>query len=53
MLNGEIRGHGGDHILRDIDCKIHRGAGAIKEVLNAKNGILTGAQSPNKQTNIV
>ena len=34
-------GAGGDHVLRNIDCKVQRGGGgiAIKEVLNAKNGI--------------
>ena len=39
MLNGKTGGARGNHILRNIDCEIHRGGVAIKEVLNAKNNI--------------
>ena len=41
MLTGKTGGHGGNHIhiLRNIDCKIQRLGGAIKEVVNAENSI--------------
>jgi len=37
-----IKGGGGNHRLRNIDCKILRGGDAINEVLNAKNRIDEG-----------
>jgi len=37
MLNDEAGGQGKTHILRNVDCKIQRGGGAMKEMLNAKN----------------
>ena len=41
MLNGKTGGGaGGNHILRNSDCKIKpRGGGAMKEVLNANNRV--------------
>jgi len=39
MLNGKAGGAGESHRMRNIDCKIQRGRGAIQEVLNAKNSI--------------
>jgi len=35
MLNGKTGGSGGNHVLPNIDCNIHKGA--IKEASNAKN----------------
>jgi len=47
MLNGKTGGAGGNHILRNIDCKIQRGGGyAIQEF----RIVLTSAHSP-KSTN--
>jgi len=39
MLNGKTGGAGENHRLRNIECEIHLGGVAIKEVLNANNGI--------------
>jgi len=37
-LNGQTGEAGGNHLLRNIDCKIQQG-GAIQEVLDAKDSI--------------
>ena len=39
MLNGKTGGAGGNRILRNIDCKIQREGGAIKDMLNAESKI--------------
>jgi len=52
MLNGRTGGAGGNHILRDIDCKIQRGGLQSKRCCMPII-VLTSAQSPNKQTNVL
>jgi len=52
ILCGTTAGAGGDHRLRNIDCKIQR-KGVQQRRCCMPRIILTSAQSPNKQTNLL